>query len=836
MKKAILKALVLSTTLTSATVAFAQAAPTDAPQTQADTTGVQNKEVAVDDIVVTARREAENLQNVPVSIQVVTGETIQKLAITQVSEISKLAPGLTLNGATTDIKIVLRGITWQPGSGTPATPLYFNEVPFDPQNTLLSLFDVGQIEVLRGPQGTTRGAPSISGAVTITTRKPDLEQFGGYVQGQYGEGRHSDFQGAINIPIIKDVFAIRAATNIEDSRYDRVYSVNGSINPRYRNRVYRISALLKPTDTITLGAMYQLTNQSNRSYFQVAGTGSPGSAAAGIQANFNGPAIDPSDRRSVQDGPDINPYKTHLITANASWDVAGQTLTYNYGRQLERTSTISLAQDTTNMLPGFEAYNLQSYVGKPFFETHEVRLSSVRSDTRPFDYDIGWFSKKSQGVINFAVPVYLAGAFGAPDTRPGVVTTPNQRYVLQSSTNVDIGQKFDSFYGNARFHLTDSTELSGGLSIVRDRVPVFLNITTAAAAIVATPLSALGGLPCAGIPGVFVTGLVDSTYPGFCDALIPAGSANTTQNSNKKYSAALYNFSLSQKFTDDLLVYATTGTSFRTGLPAINNPGLPENLLVPDPEKATSYEIGIKSSIGRRLRVNADIFQINYDNQLTTFANVPYFNSIAGRTAVTSIAFYRNVDARVRGAELEISAKPTNELSLGANISYSKIQSRGGLVPCSNPTGPALSAANPINFCTSPKGQTLNTQAPFQVTGNGSYDLPITTALDGYLRFNVNYQGRNPNFGNFPDAAGNFRKTSSFAIVDLFAGLTGNNSGWDIGVYAKNVFDVNKELIRQQLLNNIYAPFAGADDGYDRVRQTTPREIGVTARYAFGSR
>jgi iron complex outermembrane recepter protein len=147
------------------------------------------------EIIVTARREAENLQDVPVSVQVVSGDTIRKLAITSVEEVSKLAPGLTLVNAGSNTTVTLRGVTWQPGSGTPATPIYFNEIGFDPAQTIVSLYDVGQIEVLRGPQGTSRGAPSISGAVTISTRKPDLKEFGGYVQGQYGQGDHTDPPG-----------------------------------------------------------------------------------------------------------------------------------------------------------------------------------------------------------------------------------------------------------------------------------------------------------------------------------------------------------------------------------------------------------------------------------------------------------------------------------------------------------------------------------------------------------------------------------------------------------------------------------------------------------------
>lgn len=792
---------------------------------------------AVSDIVVTARREKENLQDVPVSVQVVTGDQLKKLSINDATELTKLAPGLTLGSAndTSGQKVVLRGVAWQPGSGTPATPIYFNEAPFDPANSLQSIFDVGQIEVLRGPQGTSRGAPSISGAVTITTRRPDLQSFGGYVQGQYGEGRHSAFQGAVNVPVIKDVLAIRAATDIQDSKLNRVDSVNSTLNPKYRSRVYRLSALFQPIDTITIGAMWQRRLQLTRYYDQVAGPGSPGAPASGIPANFNGPALTDDDRKSVEDVPNIIHKKVDLITINASWNIFGNTLSYNFGRQIDSSPFARYALDKANFLPGFEPIQRTGSNKPSFFQTNEIRLSSQPNDKRPFDYDFGWFSKHSSGPLDNTTPVYLTGAFGAPGTPPGAVTTPSERYTLPVLAVIKLGQVFDSFYGNVRAHLDRNTELSAGFSIIRDRIPVAVDVFTGAASTVAAPLSALGGLPCSGIPGVFSTGLVNSTYSGFCDFNIPAGSSNFSQSNDDKYSATIYNVSVSHKFSEELLVYATTGTSFRSGLPAIANTGLPRDLLSPKPEKATSYEVGVKTSFSRRIRVNADIFQIDYDNQLTTFQGVPYYNSTQNQTNLTNTAFYRNVNARVRGAEVEIATKPLDHLSLDANLSYSKIKSRGGQVPCNLPNGPAITAANPINFCASPKGQVLNTQAPFQTTVNGSYDIPVTSFADGYVRFNVNYQGRNPNFGNFTNN-GESLQTKAYALVDLFAGISAHDGSWDLGIYAKNAFNKTVELNRAVLLNNIYPPYAAAAVGYNNVGVNLPREIGVTLRYAFGSR
>mgnify|MGYP006200392951 FL=1 len=818
MTKNFIRILTATTALSTAYPAFAQDAQPD--------DGANSEE-----IIVTARRADERLQDVPVSVQVVTGASLDKLAITSVDEVSKLAPGLSLTNQGDSTAVVLRGVTWQPGSGTPATPIYFNEAPFDPAQTVQSLFDVGQIEVLRGPQGTSRGAPSISGAVTISTRKPDLDEFGGYVRAQYGSANHWAVQGAVNAPIIKDVLAIRLAANIENSRGNRVFSVNSTIKPTFEDRSLRATVLLTPTDTLSVQAMYQRRKTARRDYQQVVGSGSPGLAALGIPANFNGPALTLDDRASVQDAPTRANEHVDLLTVNASWEVFNQKLTYNFGRQFFRGGPSFNATDPLNILPGFESGNRVDNRGLPRFSTNEIRLSSTPESGLPFEYDIGWFSKNSGGIIDFTIPTYLPGAFGAPFASiPGQVRSARPAYVLNADFAFGLGQSFDSFYGNARVHLGEKTELSGGIAFVRDKVPVRTDLVLSSA-IIALPTFLPPPSGCQGI-SQFLPVSIDYG-PAYCQSTIPASVA-APEVFNSRYKDTLYNFSLSHKFTDDLMVYAATGSSFRTGLPALNNAGLPNNLLLPQPETAKSYEVGVKASFGRALRINAAVFQLDYQDQLTRFEGVQFLSAIPGAgVKTTGVAFYRNINSRVRGFELEVAANPMDNLSLGGSLSYSKIKSKGGDVPCNNPAVP-LTAANPINFCPSVKGEVLNTTAPFQASLNGSYDVPVSSSLDGYFRFNLNYQGRNPNYGNFRTGAA-FKSTPAYAVVDLFAGLTGNEGGWDLGVYAKNVFDKQAELARIFTPNSVYPLFA-APSGYDVVRTSLPREIGVALRFAFGSR
>ena len=857
--------LLVCTALVAIGTIPAQAMAADAPAGAAS--------ASTSDIIVTARRSNEKLQDVPESVQVISGSTLDKLAITSADEISKLAPGLTLTNQGANTEVTLRGVTWRPGSGTPATPIYFNEVPFDPGNTIVSIFDVQQVEVLRGPQGTSRGAPSISGAVTITTKKPNLNEYGGFVQGEYGEANHWDVQAGINVPIVKGKLAIRLATNIEDSEGNQVFSVNNTAKPFVNDRSYRATLLFKPTDTISIEAMYQTRRTSSLQYDQVVGSGSPGAPApsatlctyglglCAIPANYNGPALTLRQRGSVEEIGNINTQHIDLATINANWEVLGHNLSYNYGRQMNYSPTYYNAADPMNIVDihGFEPQTAPTNLGTPYFETQEVRLSSEHSENRPFDYDIGWFQKRSSGTIDNSSPTYLAGAFGGPAALPGSVSGPNPAYILPVDSLIGIGQVFDSFYGDVKFHIDRRTELTGGLAIVRDRVPVSLAVNVAGGLsnagylpvlqgafsnpaspyYVGNPSSPFYGYPvpttCAQTGAYFGQTFQNSaSYPGVCDAVVAPGTgAPPPQSTNAVNSKALYNFSLSHKFSDGVMAYATTGSSYRSGLPALGNVGLPANLFLPQPETAKSYEIGVKTTWGRHLRVNASIFQLDYKGQLTSLAGVPYYDSVKGTVDNGGIAFYGNADSQVRGFEFEIAAQPTKELSLDANLSYSSIKSKGGQLPCGD--GPTPTAGNPINYCTLAAGTVLNQESPFSATVNGSYTVPVG-AFDGYVRFNLNFKGNNPNYGNFVNSVGMYKSTPSYAILDLFAGISGPKGDWNLGVYAKNVTNTQIELNRVTPQNNIYAPYAGVFGGYDQIMTTPPREIGVTLRYAFGSR
>lgn len=139
------------------------------------------------DIIVTARRRDETLQDVPQTVNAVSSETIQKLRINNASDIAQIVPGLSIEGSSSGSggfgsSSGIRGVpTFLNSNASPVVQFYLNDAPTGrgPEVTQ-SLFDIGQIEVLKGPQGTLRGRSAPTGAITITSRRPDLDRIGGF--------------------------------------------------------------------------------------------------------------------------------------------------------------------------------------------------------------------------------------------------------------------------------------------------------------------------------------------------------------------------------------------------------------------------------------------------------------------------------------------------------------------------------------------------------------------------------------------------------------------------------------------------------------------------------
>src|SRR5207249_4233613 len=173
--------------------------------------------------------------------------------------------------------------------GPQAVDIYFNESPLNQTLAFKSLFDIGQIEVLRGPQGTLRGNTAPTGAITIATRRPKFNEWGATTDLTYSyrDDWGANVQAAVNVPLINDKLAIRIA-----GLYDR-NDAGGTSNPvtgadaRGTTKAIRASLLFKPFDALEIFGMYQYSVEDNFDLTRVDGPG----------IGYNGPVLSGNENR-----------------------------------------------------------------------------------------------------------------------------------------------------------------------------------------------------------------------------------------------------------------------------------------------------------------------------------------------------------------------------------------------------------------------------------------------------------------------------------------------------------------------------------------------------------
>jgi iron complex outermembrane recepter protein len=213
----------LSTAIVAATMLGAGAVPAFAQETAAQADSTDDGSIA--DIVVTATRRSEALNKIPLAIQALNGDALNKLNVTNFEKLIEFLPNVrTASHGPGTSSIFIRGLsTDSPGlqiSGTagtaPSVALYINDAPASLVGRNIDLYaaDLSRVEVLAGPQGTLFGASSMGGAVRYITNKPDLNEFHAGFNGSYSMTKGGDDSVAgdvfINIPIIEDRFAVRA--------------------------------------------------------------------------------------------------------------------------------------------------------------------------------------------------------------------------------------------------------------------------------------------------------------------------------------------------------------------------------------------------------------------------------------------------------------------------------------------------------------------------------------------------------------------------------------------------------------------------------------------------
>ena len=805
-----------------------------------------------DQIIVTARRRDESLQDVPMTVGVVTSETLEKLNIQNFEDIETVVPGLTLNNAGNGFGTTasVRGATFNVETGAKDTVVFYqNEVVLSANILFNSLFDIGQIELLRGPQGTVRGRSAPSGALTVTTRRPNLSEYGGSANLSVTERGDFNGQVAVGGPIINDVLGIRIAGVFDDNDFGGVRSINSSKKPYSKTRAARVSLRFEPSTTFRANIMYQHMDKKTSRFTAVFGNGSPGGIVPAYAlgsipypsrpappAGYNGPRIAPGDFLAVQEDP-VNIHQVfHTLTGNIEWDFAGQRLSYVGGYSKQSTDSFG-GGDVFNQYPGGLGQVLNN---DNSYTSHEVRLSSIERIAGIFDYTAGVFYLQEANQLDTRQLSFNPGTFGpvpANTTIPQPLNAPDPAYIQTISIRGVGKTKETSLFGSVTAHLSDKTEITGGIRrITWKERPV-------------GPFK--GDVPDADLFGkgnslCLSRGLI-RLPPSFGGGSITTGPLCLDGASRPVVDASawVWNLSASHKFSDDIMVFATAGTSWRSGPFSVaphelSAPGFASSndLRFHTPEKSTSYELGVKTAFAdKRGRLNIAVYY-------QTFKDYFYFSNDTRRLGLTAgvpnsgtgtFNYTANADAKIRGVDLEAGFQINPNWDLSAAFSWAKGNIDNDFVPCNDgnfdgtadtivPTAANFIAAGVIVArCRS--SDSISRSTRWNMSVQSEYAHPVSDRVSAFLRGQLTIYPSNP----FKTA---LMKIDGYGLLNLFAGIRSPDRTWEANIYARNLLNV-----RQLLDLGISTPSREfGQSGYNTFEYTSRREFGLNLRYSFGSR
>lgn len=241
---------------------------------------ISGDEVAA--IIVTARRRAEDASKVPISISALSTEQLDRAGIVNVQDVAKIAPGLAVTtspGGKGSPFIAIRGQSRATtGNISPGVLVYLNDVPLQNFGSIIQTYDMANVQVLKGPQGTLFGRNALGGAILTNSKTPSYA-VEGYVRGEIAQYDTHSLEGAINLPILEDHVALRVAgrigkdgTAVNGTVYDGYSLAVGPtgfvatpgpqiLRPRLRpgeflDQSFRASLLIEPADWITNVSVY----------------------------------------------------------------------------------------------------------------------------------------------------------------------------------------------------------------------------------------------------------------------------------------------------------------------------------------------------------------------------------------------------------------------------------------------------------------------------------------------------------------------------------------------------------------------------------------------------
>jgi iron complex outermembrane receptor protein len=766
----------------------------------AQTAQSSDKSTGVDELTVTAQKRAENVEDVPLSVNVVGEGQLERQQVTNIFDLSRVAPSLELTNAAGQNPGgggQIRGLGTQSfGTGAVGSVGIVVDGVSQGNANISDLFDISRVEVLKGPQGTLFGLTTSAGVINITTQAPNFTTFSAHLhsedsgQGLLGsEYGQQVYQGAVNIPI-SSTMAVRISGSAnyrqgpDRNALDNTYDAHNSNSLRAR-------LLWEPTDklTVNLNADYSHTYGDGPDFFTVyKAVPSLVTQLANCRASASSPVTpivaSPSNVSYCSNNP--------VVDGDTNWG-GSISVDYNLG-PLTLTSITAARQEKANAFAGLDIFRLRNaYFLSPIFAgpvlgnvgapsdltnvgpahpgpsnliTQEFRIASPTGSR--LEYTAGLFYS-NYSVHNYGGSVTTQSDYSSLNAAPVYInSTP---VVGTPGTTQDYS---DAVFGQATFHITDKLAVIGGLRYTDETLRQH-TVTTATAA---TP---------------------------FAPAVPAVATFSSAENKNTSWRAGLQ-----YKFDPTLNTYITVsegykGPQFATPICAGTCPaGTPGREVLP--EIPTDYEIGAKKTLfDGRVIVDLNAFYIkmkDYQGQIcVTNAQLVLTCTVTNYDGVIS-----------KGVEANVFGRVSDNFTLSSGLIWNPAtfpEHVAGGGPFISSDGSNVSGAQLVN-------------APvWKYTFSGEYSHPLSNGNEGFISGDLVFKSK-------IRYAASTDPLLSYGASVVVGGRIGVRTmkGWEASLFVRNLGNEHTPVLRQ-------ANFPGAGDYGQFLSSNSFRVVGLQLNADF---
>ena len=744
-------------------------------------------QLVLEEVVVTAQKRSENVQDIAATVNVISGKDIEKYQAFDFSSIQQQTAGLTLASPNARNNIIaMRGVSVDPESGTAtAVDTYWNDAIVRPDVAFTQMYDLERIEILRGPQGTLQGRTSPAGAINIITKRADVDEAEGYIQLSAADNDGLNAQVAYGAPLIEGTLAVRVAADYDRSNGPNIQNLTtGFDDQEYETKSGRISAAWNVTDTFNTQLIYQYLDQD---------LDDP-KAMSGVDQQGGRPTLVPTDLKALALTNDTAELDFNVANLIMDWEVLNHEVTgiVGYTDSSKKAYTAADRADSLRyFVPATTAPTYQNSQTDVTSYSYELRLASQDNDF--WDYLVGvYYQDQNTDTTFFANSVLLTQL-------PGVGF--KTKSVLPVNAN-----NFAIFTFNT-LQLTQDIQLEAGLRWTKYDGYAQATVNYGGA-------NDPGPLPSKEI----VNDLFAPRFP-------IVGISNPNTNAN----AVTGSLKLRYEWRDEVSLYAAYNRGYRPGgtsiVPSPNIEFLPdpEAFLTYDEETSDAIELGAKSTLwDDRATLNVALYYQKFDGYLGFTRGIQVAND-AGEPVDLPGGVVYNGDANIWGIEFEGKVLLSERWDAGGALSYSKGEWDGATQPCNDRIGNEVIGSCDID------GQPIGGEPEWSLSLNSEYFYPLKST-EVYLRGLFKYTDDRLN----TDASagiGNVRSEfSSYQTLDLFTGLRSNDFAWDVSLWVKNVTDED-EVIYQQGPDQYDIALSGGS--YTQTNILRERTFGMTARYNF---